>query len=191
MERLLINHQDYDYYFSGVVDVSEECTYDSIKQFIRERQHIDIYSLLGSSFYVDVLENIENPEYEDLFKGSSYTDSKGQKKIHFGLLRVLTHYAYAAYIYRHSMKDTPFGVVIKSHNDSIPVPTSELRNLHSENRTIAHNYWLSVKEYLCSNKKLFENYKCDSESDCKICNSQQQEINRNTRGNKIKVLRKK
>lgn len=191
METLLINEACYDHYFSGVVDVSEKCKYDSIKQFIRERQHIDIYTLLGSTFYVDVLDNIDSESYKTLFEGGTYEDCNKNKKIHFGLLRVLTHYAYAAYIYRHSMKDTPFGVVIKSHNDSIPVPTSELRNLHDENRTIAHNYWLGVKEYLCSNKDTFSNYSCGDDKDCNVCSSNSHEkVSRNTRNSKIKILRK-
>ena len=173
-EVLIIEEENYRECFEGVLQVSEHCAWDVLLNYIRERQRTDITSLLGSCFYVEVLQNIENPVYQDLLNGGVYEDNEGKSKIHYGLRTILAHLAYAAYAYRGGMVDTPFSFVQKRMQDSIPVPINELRNIHDENRAIANDYWKLTQEYLCDNKELFENfdskdcasYGCNDDDSC-------------------------
>lgn len=168
MENLWVNR----YHFKGVVNISEHCAEgdEILNQFIRERQVLDMTGLLGTCFLEEVSENLNESTYEPLLNGSVYVVD-GKKRRHYGLRRVLIHYAYAAYIYRGGMVDTPFSFVQKSSQDSIPVPMTELRALHDENRKMAYKYWLMTYDYLCNNKDLFECFDdCDCPKECDGCN---------------------
>ena len=182
--------------FIWVVNLSEHCAEgdEILNQFIDERQNLDLPALLGNCFLEEVLENLDNDVYKPLLEGGIYVvDSK--KRRHFGIKRVLIHYAYAAYIYRGGMIDTPFSFVQKQSQDSIPVPIGELRNLHDENRKMAYDYWLMTYDYLCNNKDLFE---CFDDCDCPVtcdgcedgCSACSDRTPNNTRGYRIKVISK-
>src|SRR5690606_36347080 len=81
----------------------------------------------------------------------------------FGLKRMLVHYYYGAYIYRHGYVDTPFGVVQKMNQDSVPAPLKELKSMNIEHRSNAEYYWKLTKDFLCSVKD------CEALADCNIC----------------------
>lgn len=190
MENLIINEAQYEQFFSGVVQVAENCNYNVIRNFVLERQNLDIQGLLGSSLYVDVITNLDADKYDHLLNGGTYTGCDNTLKMHSGLRRVLTHYAYASYVYRKSFVDVPFGVVIKQSQDSIPVPTNELRNLHDEHRDIAFRYWKQVADYLCASREVLTLWKGDCI--CGACNKNGgkptgAESNAKTR---IKIIRK-
>ena len=190
MENLIITEGDYENVFCGVLQVSKHCDWDTLANYIRERQRTDIQGLLGSCLFVDVLDNIYQDSYSDLLNGGTYTGCNGNKKIHYGLRTILAHYAYAAYAYRGGMVDTPYSFVIKQSEDSMPVPTGELRNIHDENRSIAFDYWKLTQEYLCANKETFTNYNgedcctCSCEDSCKPTGS------RSHRTTKIKIIKR-
>jgi len=194
LEQLIIQQAEYKTLFSGVVQVSDHCSWDVLQNYIRERQNIDVHGLLGSCLFTDLIKDLTGTKYNDLLNGSNYTGCDSNEKTHFGLKRVLTHYAYAAYVYRKSFVDVPFGVVVKQSQDSVPVPTNELRNLHDEHRSIAYEYWKGVEQYLCSAKETLTLWKgectscsCDKCSgDCN-CSPKSPKSNRTTR---IKVIRK-
>lgn len=194
METLWIQRSD----FLGIVNISEHCAEgdEILNQFIRESQNLDMMGLLGNCFYNEISGKLTDAEYQDLLEGSTYIVNS-KDKTHFGLKRVLIHYAYAAYIYRGGMVDTPFSFVQKTSKDSIPVPTSELRNLHDENRRIARSYWDMTFDYLCNNKDLFECFDdCDCPvTDCDECGSEDCEScsgrsANKRRGFRLKVIKK-
>lgn len=192
MENLLINRMD----FSGVVNISEHGREgdEILEQFILERQNLDLIGLLGNGLYNDILENKDEVSYQDLMNGGVY-EVNGLKRRHFGIKRVLIHYAYAAYVYRGGMVDTPFSVVQKQSQDSIPVPISELRALHDENRKMAYKYWLMTHDYLCNHSDQFTYFddcecnKCDNceDKNCNVCKGGKPD---RTRGYRLKVIRK-
>lgn len=186
MENLIIQPQEYRQLFSGVVQVGEHCDWDVITNYIRERQNIDLFGLLGSNLFTQISLDPLQDRFSDLLNGSNYEDCNGNTALHFGLKRVLTHYAYGAYLYRKSFVDVPFGVVVKQSQDSVPVPSSELRNLHDEHRKIAYEYWLGVQKFICSNKELKEVWggKCDC--DCK----DEPKGAKSTRTTRIKLIRR-
>jgi len=162
LEDLLVLKED----FSCIAQIATHCDWDALCQFTRERQNIDILNLLGNAFYLDVLTNKDDAAYQDLMCGSTYKDCDDNDIIHFGLKRVIVHYAYAAYIYRHGFVDTPYAVVQKKSQDSLPVSTKDLMILRNENRKMADNYWQTTHHYLCQNSDKFTLF---NTCDCKPC----------------------
>ena len=183
-------------HFLGIVNLSEHCAEgdEILNQFIEERQNLDLPALLGNCFLEEIKENLGNGTYDSLLNGGIYVVNN-KKRRHFGIRRVLVHYSYAAYVYRGGMVDTPFSFVQKQSQDSIPVPMSELRNLHDENRKMAWDYWKMTFDYLCNNKDLFDCFDdCDCPKECDGCEEgcddcRDRESN-NTRGYRMKVISK-
>ncbi len=156
---------------SRVVNISEHCAEgeELLDQFIREAEDTDLPGLLGFCLLEEIRENIEETPYKELFWGGIYVVD-GKKRRHYGINRVLIHYAYAAYVYRGGMVDTPFSFVQKASQDSIPVPIQELRNIHDENRKLAYKFWTMTYDYLCNNKELYECFDdCDCPNNCDGC----------------------
>jgi len=165
-EHLMICQED----FSCIAQVATHCDWDALCPFVRERQNLDLIGLLGNSFYLDVLNNKDDDAYSDLLCGSEYEGCDGSTKMHFGLKRALVHYSYGAYVYRHGFVDTPYNVVQKQIQDSIPVPTDELRKLRREHREMAFSFWEMTLDYLCKNKETFPLFNsCDCSSCCDNC----------------------
>lgn len=157
--------------FENVRQIATSCDFDDLQIYIEERQ-LDMIDLLGSPFYLDVVNNQDTPEYSDLMNGNIFTYHCGgteYTKQHFGLKRVLLHYTYGAYMYRRSIVDTPFGAVRKMAQDSVPVDLSVLESMDKENRRMAYKYWEMTKDYICANKEtftLFNFYLCKGCNEC-------------------------
>lgn len=153
METLLIEKSD----FACIGQVAEHCDWDQLCIYIREQQNLSLLPKIGQCLYAklyDYLNNEEGAENLDaLWNGGKYTGCNGSESVHFGLKRMLVHYAYGAYIYRHGYVDSPFGVVQKVHQDSIPAPLKELKSLNLEHRNNAEYYWGMTKDYICSMSK--------------------------------------
>lgn len=193
--------------FEDVVQVSKHCEFDVLEEYILERQEMDMMGLLGNCFFTDVMENLNEASYGDLLDGSTFDVECGgstKKLTHFGLKRVLIHYAYAAYVYRKNFVDTPFNVVIKQAQDSVPATPEQLFKLHNEHRRIAFKYWEMTLEYLCANKDDFPEFPEESCHDCEYynCNDRHKHCkckgkgckkckggkSNNLRGNRITVI---
>jgi hypothetical protein len=58
------------------------------------------------------------------------------------------HASYAAYIFRHGLVDTPFGVVQKLNQDSLPTPINELRSIKNEHYNNAEMYFSKFKDFI-------------------------------------------
>jgi hypothetical protein len=76
----------------------------------------------------------------------------------------LVHASYAAYIYRHGFIDTPFGVVQKLNQDSLPTPIAELKGIKNEHYTNAELYFEGVKDFICTIKTedIFKDCFCEN-----------------------------
>lgn len=174
LEPLLIGKDDFD----CIGQVAKHCDWDQLCIFIREQQNLSLLPKIGQCLWNMVLcykietecIHSEDPDvalmFENLLCGGSYVSCDGITKIHFGLNRMLVHYAYGAYIYRHGYVDTPFGVVQKLNQDSVPAPMNELRNIMKEHQNNAEYYWKMTKEYLCTLKEVDPFKECLKCSDC-------------------------
>lgn len=162
--------------FKGIVQVSSHCDWNQLCFYIREQQNLSLLPKIGQCLFDKILKYSQgwflksNPCQEDeadilkhLLLGGRYQACDGSSKIHFGLKRVLVHWVYGAYVYRHGIVDTPFGVVQKVNNDSIPIDVTILKNLNIEHRNNAEYYWSLTKDFLCSVKD------CPELADCNIC----------------------
>lgn len=154
-EILLINREDFD----CIGQVARHCDWEQLCIYIREQQNLSLLPKVGQCLYnliycketnVECEVEMDEDTYNSLMCGGHYKGCDGKDKVHFGLKRVLVHYAYGAYIYRHGYVDTPFGVVQKINQDSISAPIQELKTLNNEHRANAEAYWQMTADFLCS-----------------------------------------
>lgn len=197
MQPLLIQRSDFD----GHVVLSEHCAEGDRRweKYAREVQNLDMRSLLGNCFFGEILKNRDEANYKNLLDGGTYTVD-GEERTHFGLRAIMVHYTFAAYVYRGGMVDTPFSVVQKISQDSIPVPIQELRNMKDEHRYIAYEYFKMTQDYLCWQSRDDEDFfgcyddcncpqECDgcADTECKSCKGGKPS---RTRTYKLKVIKK-
>ena len=188
-EHLMIGQEDFD----CIANVSKHCSYDRLCPFIRERQALDLTDCLGSAFFWDVLAKDETPPtdptelalYTNLLCGGTFTDCNGDENRHFGLKRVLAHFAYAAYARHGSYQDSTHGFVQKLNQDSVPVPQGEVMNIYNAHRKIARDYFDLTKQFICQNKDSFTLYKGDCDCDCEA------RLNGSARGSRMRVIKRK
>lgn len=169
LEPILIDQADFD----GVVQVAKHCDWEQLQIFIREQQVLSLLPKIGNCLYEMFVRYDQgwcvsgtyegNDIIKHLFCGGRYIACDGTVKMHFGFKRSLVYWAYGAYVYRHGMVDTPFGVVQKVNQDSIPVDVKELGRLNNEFRSNAEYFYRLSLDYLCSVK--------DKEpiSNCNVC----------------------
>lgn len=171
-EILLISRTDFD----CIGQVARHCDWDQLCIYIREQQNLSLLPKIGQCLYnivyckeTDSECEVEMDEetYNSIMCGGQYVGCDGKTKVHFGLKRVLVHYAYGAYIYRHGYVDTPFGVVQKINQDSISAPIGELKTLNNEHRKSAEMYWQMTSDFLCSIKDNEAYADCVRCCDCK------------------------
>lgn len=126
-------------------------TQDSdINQHIEDAERMDLRPLLGEEFYQAVSTN-NNGDYDDLLNGVSYQyDSKNYHQP--GLKRVLEDYAYARYMLFGSQKDTSFGFVEKSTQDSTHIDWQQKKTRSQHIKDSAFQLWKDVERYL--NRKI-------------------------------------
>lgn len=165
-ETLLINKYDFD----CIGQVAKHCDWDQLCIYIREQQNLSLLPKIGQCLYDLVSRYVEgkcdteeNKVLQSLWHGGRYEACDGQSKVHFGLKRSLVHWAYGAYMFRHSFVDTPFGVVQKVNQDSVPVDIKTLNAINKEQRSNAEYYYGLTMEYLCSVKGT------SPIIDCKVC----------------------
>lgn len=183
LEPLLVDRLDFD----CIGQVAKHCDWDQLCVYIREQQNLSLLPKLGQclynmiacwKIYRDCVDSGDlgcddcgyTPEQlttiENIFCGGMYTACDGTMKRHFGVKRMLIHYAYGAYIYGHGYQDTPVGVVQKANQDSLPAPLNELRNIDKKNRNSAEYYWEMTKDYLCTLKDVSPFGECICDCGC-------------------------
>lgn len=165
LEVLLINQADFD----CIAQVAKHCDWEKLCIYIREQQNLSLVPKFGYCIYKKLLtyhqytidQNLAATGWteeqleiiQNLFEGGEYTACDGEPKYHFGIKRILIHWAYGAYAYRGSATDTPFGQVQKLNQDSVPVPLDDLKKLNFDHRNTAQEYFTMTKEYICAKKE--------------------------------------
>ncbi len=183
LEPILIGRDDFD----CIGQVAKHCDCDQLCVYIREQQNLSLLPKIGQCLYnmitcwkaysdcvdaggEDCNDCGYTPEQltiiENIFCGGTYEACDGSTRRHFGVKRMLIHYAYGAYIYGHGYQDTPFGVVQKANQDSLPAPLNELRNIDKKNRNSAEYYWEMTKDYLCTLKDVSPFGECICDCGC-------------------------
>lgn len=160
LEDLLIDKADFD----CIGQVAKHCSWDQLCVYIREQQNLYLLPKIGYCLFSKLMQNETDPIVQKLLCGGEYVGCNGIVKYQFGLKRVLVHASYASYIYRHGFIDTPFGVVQKLNQDSLPTPIAELKGIKNEHYTNAELYFEGVKDYICTIKTndLFKDCFCES-----------------------------
>jgi hypothetical protein len=148
LETLIIDKSDFD----CIGQVANHCDWDKLCIYIREQQNLYLLPKIGFCLLDKIVNNLTDPIIEKLLCGGSFTDSSGQVSYFFGLKRVLAHASYAAYFFRHGFTDTPFGVVQKLNQDSLPVPINELRSVKNEHYNNAETYFVQFEAFLATIK---------------------------------------
>lgn len=172
LEPLLICKED----FECVGQVAKHCNWEQLCIYIREQQNLSLLPKIGQCLFDKLLrlkqgwyipgeecQEDERDILKHIFLGGRYKACDGSTKVHFGLKRVLVHWSYGAYMYRHGIVDTPFGAVQKVHQDSVPIEVKDLKNINIEHRNNAEYYWDLTKDYICSVKD------CEVLEDCTFC----------------------
>lgn len=147
-EQLLISIED----FECIGQIAKHCNWEQLCMFIREQQNLFLLPKIGYCLLSKLLntENAADPTIIKILCGGEFTDAVGNKQYFFGLKRVLVHASYAAYIFRHGLVDTPFGVVQKLNQDSLPTPLNELRSIKNEHYNNAELYFSQFKDFFYS-----------------------------------------
>lgn len=169
IEPLLIGQRDFD----CIGQVAHHCDWQQLCIYIREQQNLSLLPKIGPCLFDKLVaydlgyctsggydgENV----LRHLWHGGRYTGCDGTPRVHFGLKRALIHWSYGAYVYRSSFVDTPFGMVQKMNQDSVPVDGPTLSSINKEQRSNAEDYYNMTMDYLCSVKD------CDPISECHVC----------------------
>lgn len=180
-EPLLISKED----FACIGQVAKHCDWEQLSIYIREQQNLSLLPKIGQCLFDLMIKHVEGwclepKECDDtndgvidhLWNGGRYTSCDGSVKLHFGLKRSLVHWAYGAYVLRHGLVDTPFGMVKKLNQDSIPVEDKLLESLNREHRSNAEYYYAMTRDYICSVKScdvINECYQCGCSCQCGHC----------------------
>lgn len=136
-------------------EISRGVKDDKINPFISDAEFLDVRPLLGDKLYHDLIGNVAEAHYEDLLDEKTYTYD-GVEYTSPGLKKVLAIYAYSRYVLFGSFTDTAFGFVQKNTSDSTAVGDSQKRNIYTQERNTAYNYWLEVAAFLSRNKDDYE-----------------------------------
>lgn len=120
-----------------------------IDQHIEDAERLDLRPLLGEEFYQAISVNSDGT-YDDLLNGSTYShDSKDYSQP--GLKRVLEDYTYSRHILFGSQKDTSFGLVEKSNQDSSHIEWQQKKTRSQQIKESAFQLWKDVERFLNRN----------------------------------------
>jgi hypothetical protein len=158
--------------FNCIGQVAKHCDLTKLCIAIEESQNFDLMPLICPDFYNDLVTNIANPFYNNLWNGGQYIGCNGKTEIHFGLKKVLVYYSYSRYILINAYNDTANGLVQKQNEYSIPTPLKELQAFSDKYRNMGKDAFELTLKYLCKNKDIFtkfESTKCGCECDCNDC----------------------
>ncbi len=123
--------------------------------------HDDLREYLGVNFYFDVLANQDNPDYQDLLSGSTFTIAGQSPVITYyqtGLKAMLIDLFMARYLPQINTNITPFGVTVKQSQDSEPTDRAILQDRAKEQTQMAGSKWELIKMYLTEKYTQFPAY---------------------------------
>lgn len=134
--------------FDRIGQIGKHCDWNQLCIYVEEQKNLFMIPQIGYCLTKKIDENIDSEVIQKILNGSEFTNQYGQSDYFFGLKRILCHASYASYIFRHGSVDTPFGVVQKVNNDSLPVPLNELRSLKNEHYNNAKMYMDKFKAFI-------------------------------------------
>lgn len=146
MPTLLINRADIAQY----VQISDTVYDNILNKFILQAQFADVQRLLGADFYNDLIRNNTDVNYQTLLNGGDYTYN-GTTYTNEGLKAVIVHYFESRYKISGSNVDTPFGLVVKTDQNSTNVDLASRKTEAKIAENMAFNYWENVKLFLDRN----------------------------------------
>ncbi|WP_067151048.1 DUF6712 family protein [Pseudotamlana agarivorans] len=142
--------------FATYRDVGKKIDTDKINECIKLAQSVDLYDVLND-FYFDLIENLNNQDYQDLLSGSTFT-CNGSNYYQEGIKSLLSDYTYSRYVYSVNTNLTPFGAVTKFSQDSTPVDRNLLKDISKQTVIDASIKFEMIDKYLKSKSSLFPRY---------------------------------
>lgn len=143
--------------FISFKDVDKKADVKKIEQSIEMAQISDLKSHLGDRFYFELISNSENPIYQDLLSGStfSYYDVNYYQD---GIKSFLADLTMAKYSLSVNTNFTPFGATTKVSQDSETTDRNTLKDISTQQLQLAGSKWETIKIYLDSNTSMFPNW---------------------------------
>lgn len=135
-------------------DIGQKIDEQKINPIIEQAQITDLKDKLGSDFYFDVLANLDNPDYQNLLSGSTFTYNDTEY-YQDGLKALTSDYFMSKYVLQTNVNQTPFGATTKLSPESQPVDRNTLKDISTQQMQLAGARWEIIKLYLDSNADLF------------------------------------
>lgn len=148
-------------------DLGSKVDVAKINPIISQAQDSDLRDFLGARFYFDILNNLDNPNYESLINGGNFTVAGQVPQVeyrHEGLKSMLADLFMAKFIVQINTNITPFGATIKHSDNSEPADRNTLRDLATMNSQMAGSKWEIIKMYLDENSEQFPAYNACSDT---------------------------
>jgi hypothetical protein len=143
LEEIWLKQEDFD----CIGQVAKHCDWSQMCIYIREQKNLFLLPKIGYCLMQKIDENFTDELIDRILCGGEF-EIGGEKHFFFGLKRVLVHASYAAYILRHGLIDTPFGVVQKLNQDSVPANLNELKGIKNEHYNNALLYFENFSLFL-------------------------------------------
>lgn len=178
----LLNNSD----FNCVGILAKHCDNEKLRIAICEMQDFDMSNYFCQSWnsIYQTIKNVRDltdttQESLDFVNGSFYTDANGYSVNNFGMIRVMTYYAYSRYLLINSFNDTPSGIVGKTNDFSIPKSIKEIEFFAEKYRNMGLEALNSVMRYYCNNSVLYPNitglkcseFGCENDNKCSTINT--------------------
>lgn len=129
---------------------------------IEESEFKDVRPLLGVKLYQDLIQNSGDANYQALLNGGSYVFENFTYD-NPGLNRVLIEFAYARIIFLSTETMTPYGPGVKQYKDTESTPRNRAKELMTEQKKVAMEYWAEVENFLNRNSDDYEFWEdCDN-----------------------------
>lgn len=135
-------------------EISKSVRDDKINPYIEDAEMLDLKPLLGNALYFDLVKNSSDEKYVNLLEPKEFVVEDITYK-HVGIKKVLSIFANARYVLFGSHTDTGFGLVQKSHQDSVHVSQSSKRDIYTKEQQTASQYFSDIAFYLNNNTETY------------------------------------
>lgn len=129
-------------------------------QIETETENTELRDLVGVALLQDLQNNGSTVDNKNLIEGCTFLDCNGNNISHRGLRFVLAYFIFSRYLGESFVADTFSGFVQKTRTDSDQLSEGSIRRLQENNRVIAMNEWLLIKEFLNLNSDLYPLWNC-------------------------------
>jgi len=130
---------------------------------IIEAQEFDLRVFMGEDFYLALIDDFTaSPSlavYSDLWNGVKY-EYNNKTYQHFGLKTVLAYYAYARYLGRANVKETPYGLMHKKSDHSERVSERTITRYVDQAQSAATSHEKRVHCFLAAFSADYPLYEC-------------------------------